>query len=72
MSKIEVGSVVKCQHRKLGVVTAIRRRWSGNEGYTIIHYEGIAFDGTPWTSKNPVFVAKNLNEYILSTYKRYS
>jgi hypothetical protein len=71
MSKIEVGSVAKCKHNILAVVTGIVRQWSGGGGYRILHYKGISFSGEPWASAEPMFVAANLNEYMLNYRCKY-
>lgn len=67
----KIGSVAKCQHDKLAVVTKCVRRWSEKTGMQILHYEGIGFDGKPWISKEPLFIAANLNEYILNKPYKY-
>lgn len=56
-----IGSVARCKHNKLGVITDL-----GNspDGRTV--YYGIGFDGRSWESTSPTILAASLDSYLQS------
>ena len=67
---VNIGNVAKCNAGKLGIVTHIKQvRVSVDcEGHIVYH--GIGFDGKPWQSCSPVYIAKHFNDYIDRTFGR--
>lgn len=70
-AQVRVGSVCRCRKGIFGVVAKIRNvskkvsceyHEADGDGYWL--YEGIAFDGTAWQSKEPVLVAETIEDYL--------
>lgn len=55
------GVVAKCKYGDIGVIYS----YGINSGY----YKGIKLDGKHWLSKQPTFVASNIEQYMETKYE---
>lgn len=70
---IKIGCVAKCGKNKIGIINKIKyiHLCQTPQKKKCNHkiYYGIGLDGKRWKSKNPTFVANNINEFIESLNK---
>lgn len=60
--KVKIGSVCRCRLGRIGMVTSKNR---ADKNSNEMEYYGYGFDGKPWQSKEPEFLAENVNEYLV-------
>jgi hypothetical protein len=67
--EIKIGCVAICHKQRVAVVTrrTTRRVANGKGGVT---WHGIGFDGKPWQSQDPAWIADNVEE-VLANLKKY-
>lgn len=55
-----MGCVAICHKKRVGVITHSRRQKTSG----VIVWYGIGFDGKPWQSKDPAWMADNVREVL--------
>lgn len=58
-TEFTIGCVAICKGGKYAVITKIVRVTDGR-----MYFTGIGFDGNPWISMSPTFIASSVDEYM--------
>ena len=67
---INIGNVAECRQQRLGVVTHIKQLRGSIDDDGLKMYKGIGFDGKPWQSQCPEFVAVNIDDCVDNLFDR--
>lgn len=71
MESYAIGTVLQCRHGRLGVVVRKDIEVMQTTREKRVTYIGIGFDGKPWQSVFPTFIAKNIDDYVAQTQSNW-